>query len=637
MLRDFRSFFKGNQTTMTAIMGIIGLSMLAYLGNSLQMADSDGVVARAYGHDVTQRDLEQEMEEMARRMGPQANQEQLRPFLQAQAIRQLVARALREELAERHGVLLSDVEVRAALEARLKQIPRFLGADGQLIPPAEINRILAEEVGQTLALWELEVRRGLTTQKLLERAAALVPVNEAWLKEEHRFRQEKVTFDYVAVSPDTAAVADPGDGPLGAFLQASGARFLQPPRRVIQFAALDKASFGAGLEVNEDAVKAAYESKKAHYTELKASHILLKAESEAQFETAQKEAEALRAKLMAKPGEFAAVAEAQSQDPTAKANRGDLGWFRSGSMVKPFEDAAMALQPGEISVPVRTQFGIHLIRLEGRRTKTFEEAREELRAQLVQDRFVAKAKERLEQLRKRAGERGDLAAAGKALGLKVETSQPFLNEPGTVLKGLPEAGLLINEAFALKVGQVSKLEQAGERFVVFRVVEEKPAAVPPLAEIRDKVLAVWRSEEARKALRAKAEAALASGDLAALGGVKTQEAAALSSLGELAQHPGIRRALLTTAEGQLTAPFWNPDGQLWVARIKARTPAPELTFEARQNLVRELQAQVSQRLLGAEIQALEAEGLKHPGLSSFRGRLNGIWINPAFQQAGLPQ
>lgn len=637
MLRDFRSFFKGNQTTMTAIMGIIGLSMLAYLGNSLQMADSDGVAARAYGHDITHRELEQEVEEMARRMGPQANQEQIRPFLQAQALRQLVARALREELAERHGVVLSDIEVRAALEARLKQIPRFVGPDGQLIPPAEINQILAQEVGQTLALWELDVRRGLTTQKLLERAAALVPVNQAWVEEEHRFRQEKVAFDYVAVSPDGAAVADPGDAALGAFLQASGARFLQPPRRVIQFAALDRAAFGSGLEVSDEAVKAAYESKKAQYTEMKASHILLKAESEAQYEAAGKEALALRAKLVAKPGDFAAVAEAQSQDPTAKANRGDLGWFRSGTMVKPFEDAALALQPGEISQPVRTQFGIHLIRLEGRRTKSFEEAREELRAQIVQDRFVAKAKERLEQLRKRAGERGDLAAAGKALGLKVETSQPFLNEPGTVVKGLPEAGLLINEAFALKVGQVSKLEQAGERFVVFRVVEEKPAAVPPLAEIRDKVFAAWRSEEARKALRTKAEAAVASGDLASLGPVKAQEAAAPSSLGELAQHPGIRRALLMTAEGQLTPLFWNPDGQLWVARIKARTPAPELTFEARQNLVRELQATVSQRLLSAELQALEAEGVKRPGLSSFRGRLNGIWINPAFEQPGLPQ
>ncbi len=637
MLRDFRSFFKGNQTTMTAIMGIIGLSMLAYLGNSLQMADSDGVAARAYGHDITHRELEQEVEEMARRMGPQANQEQIRPFLQAQALRQLVARALREELAERHGVVLSDIEVRAALEARLKQIPRFVGPDGQLIPPAEINQILAQEVGQTLALWELDVRRGLTTQKLLERAAALVPVNQAWVEEEHRFRQEKVAFDYVAVSPDGAAVADPGDAALGAFLQASRARFLQPPRRVIQFAALDRAAFGSGLEVSDEAVKAAYESKKAQYTEMKASHILLKAESEAQYEAAGKEALALRAKLVAKPGDFAAVAEAQSQDPTAKANRGDLGWFRSGTMVKPFEDAALALQPGEISQPVRTQFGIHLIRLEGRRTKSFEEAREELRAQIVQDRFVAKAKERLEQLRKRAGERGDLAAAGKALGLKVETSQPFLNEPGTVVKGLPEAGLLINEAFALKVGQVSKLEQAGERFVVFRVVEEKPAAVPPLAEIRDKVFAAWRSEEARKALRTKAEAAMASGDLASLGPVKAQEAAAPSSLGELAQHPGIRRALLMTAEGQLTPLFWNPDGQLWVARIKARTPAPELTFEARQNLVRELQATVSQRLLSAELQALEAEGVKRPGLSSFRGRLNGIWINPAFEQPGLPQ
>ena len=125
-----------------------------------------------------------------------------------------------------------------------------------------------------------------------------------------------------------------------------------------------------------------------------------------------------------------------------------------------------------------------------------------------------------------------------------------------------------------------------------------------------------------------------------VGGQPQVEAAARAlrdSLGELAQHPGIRRALLMTAEGQLTPLFWNPDGQLWVARIKARTPAPELTFEGRQNLVRELQATVSQRLLSAELQALEAEGVKRPGLSSFRGRLNGIWINPAFEQPGLPQ
>lgn len=635
MLRDFRAFFKSNQTTMTAIMGIIGLSLLAYLGNSLNVADSQNVVARAYGREITIRDLEREIEALAQRIGPQANREQLRPFLQAQATQQLILRALREELAERHGVVLSDVEVRTALEARLKQIPRFVGPDGALIAPAEINRILMEEVGQTLALWEQEVRRELVTEKLLQRAAALVPVDEAWLKDEYRVRQEKVAFESLTLTPDTASIADPGDAALNAFLQASGARFLQPPRRVIQFVALDKAAMGSTIEVKEEALKAAYESKKATYTELKASHILFKAESEADYTQALQKAQELRTRLVAKPADFPAVAEAQSQDPTAKANRGDLGWFRSGTMVKPFEDAAMALQVGEISQPVRTSFGIHLIRLEGRRTKSFDDVKDELKAQLVQERFVAKARERLEQLRKRTGERGDLAAAAKALGLKVETSQPFLNEPGVVIQGLPEAGFLINRAFALSVGQVSTVESAGDRFVVFRVLEEKPAAVPPLGEIRDKVLAAWRMEEARKALHAKLASALASGDPTSLGALKAQEATTLSALGELGQHPAIRRALLNTPEGKWTPLCWNADGQLWVARIQSRVPAPEWTFETRMNLVKELQAQVSQRLLGAELQTLDLEGRKHPGLSSFQGRLNGIWINPAFRQTGM--
>jgi hypothetical protein len=161
------------------------------------------------------------------------------------------------------------------------------------------------------------------------------------------------------------------------------------------------------------------------------------------------------------------------------------------------------------------------------------------------------------------------------------------------------------------------------------VLEEKPAAVPPLGEIREKVLSAWRLEEARKALVAKASAARSAGDLKALGEVKTQEPTTLSSLGELGQHPGIRQALLKTAPGELTPVLWNPDGQVWLARIKARTSAEPMGFAERQALLRELQGAVSQRMLGAEIQDLDSRGRMRPGFSSLWGRLDGIWINPA--------
>jgi peptidyl-prolyl cis-trans isomerase D len=625
MLRNFRKVFKGNQTPMTLVMGIVLVGLVAYLAPSTGSSEApDNVMARVYGRDVLKRDTDRLISDMVTRMGRQANLEQMLPFLQQRAMGELVGQKLREELAEQHGILVTDPEVRQALEARLRKYPVFTTPEGQLRETIEINAILREN-GQSLNQWETEIRGELTLRKLVDQEAAKVPVDEPWLNLENRVRNEKLSLETFTLNPDPTAVADPGDAKLAAFLKEGGARFQVPPRRVIQFVTLDEAFFGSSLAVDDAALKAAYDSKKGQYTELKASHILFKAQTEAEFGAAMKKAEALRPKLASQ--DFNKVAGELSEDPTAKANNGDLGWFKSASMAKPFVDAALTLKDGEISQPVRTSFGIHLIKLAGKRTKTFEETREELRAQLTGDRFTTKAKERLEQLRKRSGERGDLSAAARNLGLKVQTSQPFLDEPTVVIPGLQNAASVANEAFRLKVGQVSRLQRTGNSFAVFRVQEERPTAVPPLAEIRDRVLTAWKLEEARKVTAKKAMAALESGDLKVLGEAKSQDNTTLTALAELGQHPGIRKAILDTPEGKFTPVLWNPEGQVWVARVKSRTPAEPLNFEKRQALVRDIQRAGSEKLLISELQDLEAKGRLRPGFSSLWGRFGGIWIN----------
>ena len=627
MLRNFRQVFKGNQMPMTIVMGVVLVGLVAYLAPSSGNPEApDNVMARIYGRDVLKRDSDRLISDMVERMGRQADLEQMLPFLQQRALTDLIGQKLREELAERHGILITDLEVRQALEARLRKYPVFVDDKGQLLATAEINTVL-RQTGQSLNLWEQEVRAELTIRKLLDQEAAKVPVDQAWLNQENRVQNEKLSFESASLSPDPAAVPDPGDAKLTAFHKEAGARFQVPPRRVIQFVSLDQASFGDALKIDDATLKTAYDSKVAQYTELKVSHILFKAENEAQFAEAMKKAEDLRPKLLAGL-DFNKTAEERSEDPSAKANRGLYDWFKAGTMVKPFEEGAMALKNGEISQPVRTQYGVHLIRLEGKRTRSFDDAREELRAQLTSERFASKAKERLEQLRKRAGERGDLAAAARNLGLKVQTSQPFLNEPTATISGIPDAGPLVGEAFSLKVGQVSKLLPTGPTFTVFRVQEERPVAVPPLAEIRDRVLSAWKLEEARKVAQEKAKAVVASGDLKALGEVKSQEGVTLASLGELGQHPAIRKALLETPEGQLTPILWSPEGKAWVARLKTRVAAEPLTFEKRQALVRELQRAASEKLLVSELQDLDTKGRLRPGFSSLWGRFGGIWINP---------
>jgi len=136
-----------------------------------------------------------------------------------------------------------------------------------------------------------------------------------------------------------------------------------------------------GPLVTDEAVHARYDrdiAGKPGEPEVHASHILVANEADAVAIIAE----------LKKGGDFAAIAKARSSDPGA-AQGGDLGWFKKGDMLPEFADAAFALQPGQITdKPVHTQYGWHVIRIEERRTTTpptFEQAREELRNQMIQE------------------------------------------------------------------------------------------------------------------------------------------------------------------------------------------------------------------------------------------------------------
>ncbi|HJV90947.1 MAG TPA: SurA N-terminal domain-containing protein, partial [Holophagaceae bacterium] len=328
MLRDFRKMFKSQGTTVGGLMVLLTLGMLAYLVPSGAASEApDSVVARVFGRDVQRREVEELAYKSAQRYGKNQNPDALMAFLRPQALQQLVQERLVEELAERHGVVVTDPEVRAALEARLRQYPVFLDEKGQLRPVSEISDTLRQN-GLTLPMWEREIRQDLTRRKLVDQAALKVPVDAAWLEVENRVRHEKLSFKQVTLTPDTAAVADPGDAALEAFLKAGGSRFMQGKRRVVQVVALDAAAAG-DMKVSDEELKKAYEQRKATYStpaQAKARHILFNASNDEEVAAATKKAQELRAKLV-KGQDFAKAAEEFSQDPSAKGNGGDLGWF----------------------------------------------------------------------------------------------------------------------------------------------------------------------------------------------------------------------------------------------------------------------------------------------------------------------
>ena len=632
MLRSFRQVFKSNRTPMAAVMIIVLLGLVAYLAPSGRVDTPDTVVARVYGREVTLRELTEHMQELSQRYGKQANPDAMKPFVQAQALRDLMNQKLMEELADRHQIVVTDEEVGLRLRAFLRQYPILLDANGKLKSTAELEQIF-QETGFNPSTQERALRSELLRTKLIQQAALQVPLDETWLNLENRLRNEKVAFQQATLAVDPAAIADPGEATLEAFYKAGGNRFLQPPRRVLQFVAVDRNALGKETQVDDTTLKAAYDARRNDYLEMKARHILFKAEGDQQIQEATAKAQLLRARLL-KGQDFAKAAEELSEDPSAKGNGGDLGWFRFPQMQKPFSQAAAALKPGEISQPVRTVFGIHLIKLEGRREKTFADVKAELSNEITEGRFKARAQERLEQIRKRANG-GDLAAAAKDFGSTAQISQPFSNEPSAQVEGLPELPQIVNEVFRMKVGEVSKPLPFGERHLLFRVQEELPEAIPPMKEIRGKVLAAYRLETARGQAVAKAQQALKAGGLPAVGVVSDQAAAPLSGLRDLVANPAIRKALLDTPVGQTTPVLWSQDGKVWVARITSREPAPALSFESRRTLVQEVETSEAQLLLSAELQAIDQQGRLRPGFSSFWGHFDGIYVNTAAVQGPL--
>ncbi|MBS1784573.1 MAG: peptidyl-prolyl cis-trans isomerase [Acidobacteria bacterium] len=642
MLRDFRKVFKDNGTTMGALMVVLSAGMLLYLvpsGGGVVTPDS--VVARVYGHEVFRREVDEQIDQALQRFGKGANRDQLMPLIAPQAFQMVLRDKLVEELAERHGVVVTDPEVRTAVEAQLSQYPVLLDPTTHKLLPYDKLKPILDESGFSLPQMEKGVRASLVRQKLVDQAALLVPVDAAWVESENRARNEKLTFDEARLTPDPSKVADPGDATLDAYLKQSGQRFLQPPRRVIQFVSLDKAALAKETAVSDAEVQQAYDSRKAQFTtaaQVKARHILFSASTDEEYAAALKKAQDLRAKLV-KGLDFAKAAEQYSQDPSAKGRGGDLGWFDAPKMVKEFSEVAFKLKKGEISEPVKTQFGYHLIQVEDTKpatTKSFDEVKAQLRAQLESDRFAAKATERLENLRKKANG-GDLANGARALGLEAHLSQPFSETGTTAISGFngPVESIL-GPTFTLKVGGVSSVIQAGDSYLVFRVQKELPPAVPPLAEIRAQVLTAWKLDQARTDLQTKAADALKQGGLEALkplgAVVQTLSDTTLSAHADLTAHSGIRKALLDTPTGQTTPLLWTEDGKLWVAVLKARTPAPALTFETRRALVQSVQDQEAQKLLGSEMQTLLRQGNLHPGFSSLWGHLNGIWIDKAYER-----
>jgi len=254
----------------------------------------------------------------------------------------------------------------------------------------------------------------------------------------------------------------------------------------------------------------------------RARHILIESGSDDAAAKARAEKLAAEAKGGA---DFAALASANSDDPGSKGQGGDLGWATRDNFVAPFADALFAMNTGEISGPVKTQFGYHIIKLEAVEAgsqRPFDEVRGELEADYRRDQAQSAFYERSQELADEAfAALSELDSVAKKFGLELRTVAGFTRQGGGAL-GTDRK--LIDTVFSDEVlveRQNSPALNLGEEsVVVVRVTDHKTPAPRALEEVRGDIEAALRNEAAGKAAEAAAKAAaeqLAAGaDLAEL-------------------------------------------------------------------------------------------------------------------------
>ncbi|THG84551.1 peptidylprolyl isomerase [Pseudomonas sp. A-1] len=298
-----------------------------------------------------------------------------------------------------------------------------------------------------------------------------------------------------------------------AYYDEHASEFMTPEQVQVEYVELKKDAFFDQVEVADADVQAAYEKEIANLGEQrKASHILLEAGGQMSDEQAKAKLEELKARID-KGEDFAALAKEFSQDPGSAGNGGDLGFAGKGVYDKAFEDALFSLQKGQVSVPVKSEFGWHLIRLDdvqAAEVPSLDSLRpqlvRELKAQQVEQRFVEVSK----QLEDAAFEAADLAQPAQELGLEVKQAAPFGREGG---EGIAANRQVVQAAFSPEVltegANSSALELDPDTVVVLRVKEHRKSEQQPLEQLADKLGERIRSERAAAAAQTRGEALLA--------------------------------------------------------------------------------------------------------------------------------
>jgi peptidyl-prolyl cis-trans isomerase D len=332
----------------------------------------------------------------------------------------------------------------------------------------------------------------------------------------------------------------------------------------------------------------------------------------------KKQAEAVLAQVKA-GADFAELAKKVSEDEGSKAKGGDLDYFTRGRMVPEFEAAAFALQPGQVSDVVKSQFGFHIIKLVDKKpatTRSFEEVRPQIQDQLASQLTDQQLTDRARQLESRIKDQGDLEEAAGELGTTVQESGLFQREDP--VPGLGAAPQVAAAAFRLNEKQASEALSSPRGPVFITLLSKRDPYVPKLEEVKDRVredVIRARATELSRQRAAQVVAALksasnftAAAKAQGLEAKETQLIARESALPDIGVSPEIDRVAFAMKVGEVSDPITTADGTAIVRVAERDDVTPDKLKQAHEAFRAELLNERRGRFFSAYMSTVK-EGL----------------------------
>lgn len=510
MLQNIRDHAQG--WIAWVIVSLIILTFALFGIDQYAQGDKIVVVAEVNGEDVTANDFlslyDRQKNRLKNQFGEMYDQVVDDAELRDQVMDTLIESEVIQQWASDQNMRVSDAQVFAMIQSA----PVFQ-KDGQF--DKQLYQDILMRNGLNVARFEYEQRRFMVENqnRQLTIASAIATDQQVKNLAALQYQQRLVNTLRIDQRPFIEK-ANVSDADIEAHYQANQAQFRIPEKVSIKYVLLSQADLAKNSTVTKEQLRSFYDNNKDQFVQpeqRKASHILIQIDETTTEADAKKKITDIAAKIDA--GEsFEELAKTYSQDPGSANIGGDLGLFQQGMMVPEFDQAVFSMQAGEVSQPIKTDFGYHIIKLtkiQPKQTSEYAEVKSDVEAMLRRQLAEKAYFEKLEQLSTVAYEQADaIEPAAEVVGLEVKTSELFSRQGGT--DSVSAHPKVITAAFSEEIKQ-SKLNSATIELsptesVVIRINEVVPARQQSLDEVQPSIVADLKRQAGVKASAEQAAA-----------------------------------------------------------------------------------------------------------------------------------